>query len=173
MVPEALAGPGTRGARLGPHGKRAARRAKGLEGALIDRQRHTIAAFDPTDPRVREIWVAGPAALVVAKLIKIGERFDAQDRVRDKDALDLFRLLQTVPTAQLATGLVLQGEDATASDVTSDALVVLNHLFTTADGAGIEMTIRAAGTPAASATIRASMVILANELLEAMNVGRS
>lgn len=27
MVPEALAGPGSRGARLGPHGKRAARRA--------------------------------------------------------------------------------------------------------------------------------------------------
>jgi hypothetical protein len=39
MVPEALAGPGTRGARLGPHGKRAARRAKGLEGALVDRER--------------------------------------------------------------------------------------------------------------------------------------
>jgi hypothetical protein len=32
MVPEALAGPGTRGARLGPHGKRAARRAKGPRG---------------------------------------------------------------------------------------------------------------------------------------------
>ena len=32
MVPEALAGAGSRGARLGPHGKRAARRAKGLEG---------------------------------------------------------------------------------------------------------------------------------------------
>jgi hypothetical protein len=30
MAPEDLADPGTRGARLGPHGKRAARRAKGL-----------------------------------------------------------------------------------------------------------------------------------------------
>lgn len=29
MIPEALAGPGSRGARLGPHGQRAARRAKG------------------------------------------------------------------------------------------------------------------------------------------------
>ena len=115
MVPEALAGPGTRGARLGPHGKRAARRARGLEGALIDRQRHTIGAFDPRDPRTREIWVAGPAALVVAKLIKIGERFDAQDRVRDKDALDLFRLLQAVPTDQLAAGLALAADDATAT----------------------------------------------------------
>ena len=39
MVPEALAGSGKRGARLGPHGKRAARRAKGLEGSLVDRYR--------------------------------------------------------------------------------------------------------------------------------------
>jgi hypothetical protein len=170
MVPEALAGPGTRGARLGPHGKRAARRAKGLEGALIDRQRHTIASFDPSDQRTQEIWVAGPAALVVAKLIKIGERFDAQDRVRDKDALDLFRLLQAVPTDQLAAGLVLVSDDPTARDVTAEALAVLIELFTTADGTGIEMTIRAAGTPAASETIRASMVILATDLIDAMGV---
>ena len=46
MVPEALAGAGSRGARLGPHGKKAARRARGLEGALIDRQRMEIAALD-------------------------------------------------------------------------------------------------------------------------------
>jgi hypothetical protein len=30
MAPEALAGPGARGARLGPHGKRTARRARGV-----------------------------------------------------------------------------------------------------------------------------------------------
>ncbi len=51
MVPEALAGAGSRGARLGTHGKRVARRAKGLEGALVDRDRMTIAALDPTDDR--------------------------------------------------------------------------------------------------------------------------
>ncbi len=38
MVPDALAGPGSRGARLGPHGRRVARRAKGLEAALVDRE---------------------------------------------------------------------------------------------------------------------------------------
>lgn len=59
MVPEDLAGPGTRGARLGPHGKRAARRAKGLEGALIDREHITIGALDPDDGRTVEMWVAG------------------------------------------------------------------------------------------------------------------
>ncbi len=61
MVPEALAGPGSRGARLGPHGKRAARRAKGLEGALIDRDTRTIGALDPVDTRQVSMWVAGQA----------------------------------------------------------------------------------------------------------------
>ena len=49
MVAEALAGPGTRGARLGAHGKRAARRAKGLEGALVDRERSVVTALDRSD----------------------------------------------------------------------------------------------------------------------------
>lgn len=168
MVPEALAGPGTRGARLGPHGKRAARRAKGLEGALVDRQKHTIAALDASDGRRREIWVAGPAALVVAKLHKIGERFDAQDRVRDKDALDLFRLLQAVPTDELAAGLRRLRDDRSAGEVTSEAFTILETLFTSATGAGVEMTLRAAGRPATADTIRASMVILSTDLVAAM-----
>jgi hypothetical protein len=74
MVPETLAGPGKRGARLGPHGPRAARCAKGLEGALIDRDLHTISSLDPTDTRTAAIHVAGPGALLVTKLHKISER---------------------------------------------------------------------------------------------------
>ena len=61
MVPAQLAGPGTRGARLGPHGKRAARRARGLEGALVVRALRTIAALDPDDSRTVDLWVAAPA----------------------------------------------------------------------------------------------------------------
>ena len=59
MVPEALSGPGTRGTRLGPHGKRVARRAKGLEAALADRNRRTLAALDSADPRQVEMWGRG------------------------------------------------------------------------------------------------------------------
>lgn len=55
MVPEALAGRGRRGAELGPHGRRAARRARGLEGALVDRDLHTILSLDPADQRVTEM----------------------------------------------------------------------------------------------------------------------
>jgi hypothetical protein len=93
VVPEALAGPGTRGARLGPHGKRAARRVKGLEGALVDRERRVIAALDPDDTRTAELRVAGPSALLVAKVHKIAGRAGNEDRARDKDAVDVLRLL--------------------------------------------------------------------------------
>lgn len=165
MVPEALAGPGTRGARLGTHGKRAARRAKGLEATLVDRERRTVVALDPADGRSREIWIAGPAALIVAKLHKIGERVGAQDRVRDKDALDLYRLLQAVSTNQLADGMRRLNAHPLSSDVTAEALVTLRELFTRRDAEGVDMTVRAAGDPANGEVMRASMVVLANDLL--------
>lgn len=88
MVPEALGGPGRRGARLGPHGNRAARKARGLEATLVDWQQMRIDALDDEDGRAFEVAVAGPAALLVAKLHKIAERVDNPGRREDKDALD-------------------------------------------------------------------------------------
>lgn len=60
IVPEVLARPGKRCARLGPHGKRAARRAKALEAPLVDREKRGIGALNLDDPRVVELWIAGP-----------------------------------------------------------------------------------------------------------------
>lgn len=75
IVPEAVAaGGGRRGARLGPHGNRAARRAVGLEAALVDHGSMTISALDPTDQRRVTVEVAGVAALMVAKAHKIHDR---------------------------------------------------------------------------------------------------
>ncbi len=55
MVPEAAStGKGTRGARLGVHGKRAARRAVGLEAALVDHGPLTITDYQ-YDPEARMI----------------------------------------------------------------------------------------------------------------------
>jgi len=71
LVPDALAGPGRRGARLVGHGKRVARRAKGIEGALVDSDVREIRALDPTDRRAYRVAVAGPATLFVAKIHKI------------------------------------------------------------------------------------------------------
>ena len=68
MVPELLAGArGRRGADLGVHGRRVARRAHGLEGALVDRAMYTVTALDSADGRQHRLGVAGPGALLVAK----------------------------------------------------------------------------------------------------------
>lgn len=164
MVPEALAGPGRRGARLGPHGTRAARRAKGLEGALVDRDRHTIGALAPDDDRDVSMWVAGPGALLVAKIHKIAERALATDRVRDKDALDVLRLLRAIATEELASRVHPLLDDDLARSVTQEAVNLLPHLFADQDSVGVQMAVRAAGTGEDSATVAASLVVLVEDL---------
>lgn len=59
LVPDALAGPGRRGARLFGHGRRVARRAKGIEGVLVDSDVRDIGSLDPADRR--SFRVAVPA----------------------------------------------------------------------------------------------------------------
>jgi hypothetical protein len=98
IVPEGAAGGGgRRGARLGVHGNRAARRAVGLEAALVDHTTMTIAALDPSDTRSFETEVAGAAALLVAKAHNVHDRLGSSrpGRIEDKDAADIYRLMQT------------------------------------------------------------------------------
>jgi hypothetical protein len=64
MVPAALAGTGSRGARLGPHGKYAARKAKGLEAALIERAKLDVGALDPAS--IRQL-LANPLSSAVTR----------------------------------------------------------------------------------------------------------
>ena len=107
IVPEgAAAGGGRRGARLGPHGKRAARRAVGLEAALVDHSTITISALDPADARSVEAEVAGPAALLVAKAHKFTTGASGRtDRLDDKDAADVVRLMQTTRPQEVGATL--------------------------------------------------------------------
>jgi hypothetical protein len=89
-------GPGRRSASLAGHGLPTARRTPGLEVALVDNSVMTLRALDPSDERVRDLKVAGPAALTIAKLAKLRERLDLgkEDRVLPKDAGDLLRMLR-------------------------------------------------------------------------------
>lgn len=144
MVPEALAGrPGSRGANLGVHGRRVARQAKGLEGALIDRDLHTIRALDPSDSRSIGMNVAGPGALLVAKLHKLAERVDKDDRVKDKDALDIFRLLQAIPTDTFVQRIKGLQTSEVSRAVTDEAILHLNTLFSQSTGTGVQLAVRA------------------------------
>lgn len=114
--------PSARAAHLVPHDELTARIAHGLEPALVDDVAVRIDSLDPADARTFDLRVAGPAALLTAKAIKIGERLDQAaarpDRLKQKDALDAFRLLQAVETADLVRGFgahVLEPHAATAS----------------------------------------------------------
>ncbi len=102
---------GRRAAKLPHHGKELARLTPGLEPALIDNRVMTITALDGVDTRTMDLRVAGPAALLTAKLVKLHERWVAFEagtgkptRLKEKDVLDCYRLLVAVETDDLVTG---------------------------------------------------------------------
>ena len=107
LVPEAVGGSGRRGARLGQHGKDVARKARGLEATLSDNRLSTVGALEEADTRRFDIRVAGPSALLVAKLHKLAERAAEPrgERLKDKDALDVLRLLRAIPLDVFTGGL--------------------------------------------------------------------
>lgn len=166
LVPESLAGPGRRGADLGVHGRLAARRAHGLEAALVDREITTVAALDDRDTRALDVWVAGPAALLVAKTIKIHERTGTTGRAVDKDALDILRLLRAVPTADLQAGMDRLLSNEISSETTREAIEAFGGLFASEDSEGTIMAVRAASPLEDPDVVAASIVALANDLLD-------
>lgn len=169
MVPEQLAGSGTRGAELGAHGRHTARRARGLEATLIDRERATIKALDPGDERSVEMNIAGPGALLVAKAHKIADRSTTPDRLSDKDALDVLRLLQCIPTAELTFRIRQLRAHKLSNDVTEEAILHMGSLFGSSESVGVGMAVRATAPFEDSDVIASSITILANDLLEALN----
>jgi hypothetical protein len=143
MVADAQGGAGSRAARIPPHARHVARKALGLEAAIIDRDLRPIAALAGPDSRCFEIFVAGPAALLIAKLIKIEERRGNPRRQNDKDALDVLRLLRAVDSADLATRIARVESDARAQVVVRQAIEILPALFGSPDGAGCQMAVQA------------------------------
>jgi len=172
MVPETLAGgSGSRAAQHPPHDKRAFRRAAGLEASLVDYQPMQIRSLISYDGRVALANVAGPAALLVAKLHKIGERAGtAPDRLVDKDAHDLYRLLVAIETPTLAEGLAMLREDDLAGPGTEQALIWLNDLFAAGpDATGSQIAARTEAPFGTAETVAAACVALAQDLLDALH----
>lgn len=171
LVPASLGGAGRRGARIPPHGKDVARKASGLEAALVDNDMKTLTALEATDRRQVQLAVAGPAALLVAKVHKMLDRVAQVDRTRDKDALDVYRLLRAVPTDELVQRFrVLLADDVARASATY-ALNEVPGLFGATSDVGVRMAVRAAGLLEAGETLAASLVVLANDLIE--QLGRS
>jgi len=170
MVPEAVGGAGSRAARLLGHAKHVARKARGLEAALIDRSMRVINALDPADARSFAIAVAGPVALMVSKLHKLQERLaePEQRRVDAKDALDVLRLLRAIPTQDLAKTFQTLLHTDVSREVTREAIVALKDLFANTRAPGCQLAVRAAGPLANPDEIAGSCSILTTDLLQAI-----
>lgn len=146
IVPHAVTpSGGRRAARLGIHGNRAARSAVGLEAALIDHSPMVIGALDSNDPRSITVEVAGASALLVAKAHKIYDRVASgrEDRLDDKDASDVVRIMQTTDPDGIGETLSDLLFDPMAGDATRSAIEYLTQLFGRRGQSGIQMAGRA------------------------------
>ena len=156
IVPmEVAAGPGRRSARLtGEHGKHSARKSEGLEGALVDHGPVEITAIDPTDRRSIVINVAGEAAMLVAKLHKLGDRLEKPERLDAKDAGDVYRLFDVIAPDEMTGKLSRLLADARSARATEKALAYGDVLFGSAAAAGVRL-----GSDALRATIPEATVV--------------
>lgn len=159
-----------RAAHLDPHARSVARIGPGLALALSDNSLQIITALELSDARQHEIRVAGPAALLVAKAIKVDDRLAEASqgnskRVVDKDALDVLRLLQACPLAQFTAGLSSQDPGTAAHADIVRGLQVLRDRATETNHDLPVLATRASGD---DPTVAASFVVLVRELLAAM-----
>jgi Nucleotidyltransferase len=146
MVPQGFApAGGRRSVRLPPHDKMIARKAVGLEGSILDHDLIEIAALDGSDRRRFTVCVAGPAALVVAKVYKLRDRIaeGKADRIADKDAADVYRLMLAVPVSEFLLRLHPLLVDETAGPVCREAVDMMVQLFGARGAEGIRMAVDA------------------------------
>lgn len=167
LVPEAVGGRIGRGTCLDVHGNRAARQVRGLEGALVSRRpvivRTLVAEYD----RAYEMSVAGPAALLVAKVHKLLDRVNADDnrRINSRDAFDVFRLLQAVETVELIDEINLLAAAEVSAEVTAEAMTGFRELVGSPTGVGtVPVAKHVAGIEDCDVIV-ASSVALSEELI--------
>ena len=167
MVPASIAGAHRRRADLPSHGKLTARSTSGIEGCIVDCELKSIDSLDPADSRTFEIFVAGPASLLVAKTFKISDRLEDKRRLADKDAHDVYRLLSGVPMESLVDGFETLFGDPMSEEVARIGCGYLQGLF--ADGPSAQGSIRAARAEevfGTGETIARSVSLLSEELLQ-------
>jgi hypothetical protein len=133
----------------------------------VDCASHLLTALDPNDGRQVDLRVAGPAALLIAKAIKVEERLADADggkitRLKEKDALDMFRLLQAVETEDLGQGIQRHLADDQAREVTARGLRVLEAHGSTHRS---QLPMLAAQAAAGDVAVAPSFVALTKDLL--------
>jgi len=172
IVPEELAPKaGRRSARLpGEHGKATARKSPGLAGAVVDNSPIELASLEGGDTRLITVNVAGYAALLVAKLHKLGDRLGTPERLHAKDAGDVYRLFDAIPPDEMASKLRALLNDKRSTATTGKALAYLDRLFVTAASAGTRLAVDALRTVLPEGTVSAAITAYAAELRRSVGV---
>lgn len=174
LVPESLVPrPGRRSVRMPPHSKDSARKVLGLEAAVVDNRPISIASLEAEDSRAYLMNVASPAALLVAKSFKLGERVDKPSRLLDKDAHDIYRLVRATETDDLVLGYEKIFADERSEYVATQSLRYLGELFETEGSIGPEMagrTEEGVGDPSA---VAASVFTLVQDLIAGVEASGS
>ena len=103
----------------------------------------------------------------MAKLHKLADRTGEREarRLKDKDALDVLRLLRAIPAERLAAGLRALAASGIAGDVTREGVMHLEVLFGATTAPGTAMVVRATQRLEDPDIMAASCAALVDELL--------
>lgn len=165
MVPAAHSSGGRRGARIGPHSSRAARTTVGIEGIAADVDVLMVGSLIPGSGRAIAAQVAGPAALLVAKVTKISERLEGPERRRvAKDAHDIYRLALVIENDEWRERLTAVMADPHAGPVAATARRNFDRLFGAADAPGFDMIEQVEAASGAGGEAAVAMGALAHDI---------
>lgn len=144
---------------LPPHNEWATKKVPGLEAAAVDRSLMTIGSLTTNDSRHVQAYVAGPAALLIAKAFKLHERFQEAaakpHRLSAKDAGDVYRIMTTVPVREVAAAFATLQVHPRVSDVAEEGINHLRTLFGAAATPGTNLAVRALAGDVPESRIRA------------------
>lgn len=172
MVPASIGGSGRRSARIDGQARNIIRKTHGLEACLIDNDLMEVISFSDENQPTTSIKVAGPAGLMVAKLLKIEERTSQEssgqsNRVNNKDSLDIFRLLHYEPT-DLKNRLNKVINEPLSAQAAKQALDYFEKAFGHPDSIGCIMAADAARGYADPDEIRMRASILTKRLISSL-----
>jgi len=175
MVPSgALPASSRRTAPLQGQGGRTARRTSGLELALQDNKTMELRALAPDDTRTATVKVASPAALVVAKLIKLDERTSdpKPDRVLAKDSSDILRMLRYNDAAAIGAALGRFAAEGVGAGTIESAVEFLRLQLALKRSPLIELAVEYHRQFETGVQITASYRTLAQRLVDAYQLAR-
>ena len=128
MVPGMMAGSGRRSADLSPHANFVGRKTDGLEASVFDYARENVSSLDGSRSTV-SVNIANEPSLLIAKLVKVGERIDDPKRFQQKDCYDIYRLLLATPPEFIAQTFIRLAEEELVADSVARALKTLEMYF--------------------------------------------